>query len=244
MSFPLPVFTKPPSSRIVRPPASFTASRGSLTPAGILALVPAAWFRYGVGITVTGAGVSQWDDQSGNGRHLKQGTDTNRPALQADNTILFDGADNFLVCDAFTLNQPTTVYILFKQVSWTIDDRIYDGNTLNAMGFRQDSATPQINIIAGATGPISTALAIGVYGVVSAVFNGASSVLQVNNNTPTVGNAGAGNAGGFTLGARGAGAGASASNVQAKEIIIFPVAHDGATRKKVTDYLTRYVGLS
>ncbi len=45
----------------------------------VLGLSPAAWFRAGTGITVTGSGVSQWDDQSGNARHLKQGTDANRP---------------------------------------------------------------------------------------------------------------------------------------------------------------------
>ncbi len=48
--------------------------------AGIVSsLGPAAWFRANTGITVTGLGVSQWDDQSGNARHLLQGTDANRP---------------------------------------------------------------------------------------------------------------------------------------------------------------------
>jgi hypothetical protein len=67
----------------------------------------AAWFRLGVGITETGQGVSQWDDQSGNGRHLKQGTDGARPSKQSDGSILFNGSDEFLKCDAFTFSQPT-----------------------------------------------------------------------------------------------------------------------------------------
>lgn len=38
-----------------------------------------AWYQLGTGITNTGAGVSKWADQSGNGNDLLQATDTNRP---------------------------------------------------------------------------------------------------------------------------------------------------------------------
>lgn len=33
------------------------------------------WTRFNSGITETGSGVSQWDDVSGNGNHLLQGTE-------------------------------------------------------------------------------------------------------------------------------------------------------------------------
>lgn len=218
-------------------------SRGAGNPGIVASRGPAAWFRYNTGITVTGAGVSQWDDQSGNGRHLKQGTDGNRPALQADGSILFDGVDNYLKCDAFTLNQPETVYILFKQVSWTNQDYIFDGNSGSSMVFRQDGSTPQVDIIAGSGITNNSDLAVGAYGVSSCVFNGASSLLQINLGTPTTGNCGANNAGGFTLGANATG-GANFANIQVKEVIIFPAANDATQRARVIRYLMGIGGVA
>ena len=56
----------------------------------------AVWGRFNIGITVVGAGVDTWADQSGNGRDLLQTTDTNRPSKESDGSILFDGVDNTL----------------------------------------------------------------------------------------------------------------------------------------------------
>lgn len=203
----------------------------------------AAWFRFNTGITVTGAGVSQWSDQSGNSRHLKQTTDTNRPALQADGSILFDGSDNYLKCDAFTLNQPETVYLLFKQVTWTINEAIFDGNTANSGVMFQATTTPNVAIFAGAGGVSSDPdLATDTYGVMACVFNGASSRIQLNNNAAVNGNTGSGNMGGFTLGARGDNL--VPSNIQVKEVILYSAAHDAATRKRNIRYLATVGGLS
>lgn len=204
----------------------------------------AAWFRYGVGITVTGAGVSQWDDQSGNSRHLKQGTDTNRPALQTDGSILFDGADNFLKCDAFTLNQPTTIYGLLRQVTFTNSDFIWSGNDgggSNRNDLFQNTNSPDLSIFAGSTAATNSALSVNAYGAIAAVYNGAASVLQINLVTQT-GNAGAQNAAGFILGSLSTSG--NFSNVQVKEIAIYADAHDGATRNKVIKYLSNVGALS
>jgi hypothetical protein len=202
----------------------------------IAGLSPAAWFRFGQGITVTGAGVSQWDDQSGNARHLKQATDANRPPLQADGSILFDGVADFLKCDAFTLNQPETIYLLAKQVTWTDLDRIFDGNASDSGRMLQLTATPASAIFAGTTN-VSTqgTWTLDTYMVVTVQFNGASSFAYVNGAAPSLGNAGASNMGGFTLGAA-AGAG-NPSNIQVKEVLLFPVAHDATTRLQVERYL-------
>lgn len=195
----------------------------------------AAWFRFNTGIVVTGAGVSLWADQSGNGRDLKQTTDTNRPALQTDGTILFDGADNFLKCDAFTMDQPETVYILFKQITWTGNDAVCDGNTNFTMRIFQRTTTPQLGAsAASALGNVS--LTLDTYGVVSAVFNGASSLIQLNSGAPVTGDSGVGSAGGFTIGSQGAGL-AAWGNIQVKEAIVYPAAHDANMRRRVITYL-------
>jgi hypothetical protein len=197
----------------------------------ILSLTPAAWFRYGIGVSV-----SQWDDQSGNARHLLQATATNQPAVQSDGSLLFDGVDNFMKCDAFTLNQPTTVYYLGKQVTWVNNTSAFDGNTLNTGRLDTRTASPQMGIFAGASvGPISPV--VDTYNVITSVFNGASSVLQLNNGTPVTGDTGAGNMGGFTLGA--GGDATRDSNIQVKEVILFAAAHDAATRSRVIRYLAR-----
>src|SRR5690348_15932843 len=160
----------------------------------------AAYFKFNTGITVTGAGVSQWSDQSGNGRHLLQATDTYRPALQADGSILFDGADNYLKCNAFTLNQPETIYLRLKQVTWTTAEYFCDGNATATGAVLQAAAgspaSPQIELRAGGVIGPNSDLAIGSYGVVCAVINGASSVLVVDSGAAVTGNAGASNMGG------------------------------------------------
>jgi hypothetical protein len=205
----------------------------------VAGLSPAAWFRFNLGIT--GNPVSQWNDASGNARHLKQVTATNQPALQGDGSILFDGIDNYMKCDAFTLNQPATFYILGRQVTWTDVDCFCDGDAGASQLIQQSGATPAIRLFAGLGVASNTNLAVNTYGVVAAVFNGASSLLQINNTTPTTGDPGAANAGGFTLGSTGT-AGAP-SNIQVKEVVIFAAAHDATTRAAVIGYLSRVGGL-
>jgi hypothetical protein len=199
---------------------------------------PAAWYRKGQGITVTGSGVSQWSDASGNGRHLLQATDTNRPARQSDGTILFDGVDNYLKTSAFTLNQPITYYLALKQVTWTAGDYFIDGDGNTSVLIAQPSAgaTPEIVAYAGSLSAVSTGLAVNTYGVICAVYNGASSVLRVNNGADITGNFGANNAGGLTLGGSGTVV-AQFANIQVKEVIVFNQAHTAAQRSLMIAYL-------
>lgn len=202
----------------------------------VAGLRPAAWFQFGRGITIGAAGVSQWDDTSGNGRHLLQATDTNQPAVQADGSILFDGADNFLKCDAFTLNQPATGYILFKQITWTSLDTVFDGNSNDDFALIQSGSSPNLAFFAGAALNTNPDLALDTYGVISCVANGVSGAVQTNLSAAVDGNSGADSPAGFTLGSRGGGADRYA-NIQVKEVIVYAAAHDAATRARVIRYL-------
>ena len=332
------------------------------SPSDLAGLV--AWYQLGTGITNTGAGVSKWADQSGNGRDLLQATDANRPlpgtqgadivtngafttdvswtkgtgwdinsttatkahhatgtasllsqasattllsqyyltvytvsgyvagtvsvsiagvtgtarsadgtyteiitslaadqviALSANSTfvgdvdtfsvyplttadgILFDGVDNFLKATAFTLNQPTTIYFLGKQITWTSSDKLIDGDSYQVAAINQTGSSPGLRIIAGLEAAANDNLALDTYGVISAVFDGASSLLQIDNTTPTTGNAGTSNAGGITLSA--AGNNLQFAHTQIKEVVIYSVAHDASTRRQVIDYLRNVGGL-
>ncbi len=191
------------------------------------------WTRFNSGITESSSLVSQWDDVSGNANHLKQATGTNQPTVQGDGSILFDGVDNFLKADAFTLVQPETVYILFKQITWTSGDRAWDSGAASTTLF-QTGTTPSLSLFASAT-LAEIDLTLDTYGIVSSVVNGASSVLQLNNDSPITGNTGTNDMGGFTLGARENAA--SFAHIQVKEVLIYSEAHDAATRAQVIAYL-------
>lgn len=184
----------------------------------------AAAYLFNTGITVTGSGVSLWADQSGNGRNLTQGTDSARPAKQTDGSILFDGTDDKLITSALSISQPLTHYIWFKQVTWTAGDNIFNGLS-TAMLLTQAGTTPALRINAGLAVGDNTNLVLDTYGVVTVVFNGASSLLQVNNGTASTGNAGSNSFDGFSLG------GVTAyANIQVKTVLIYSAAHDATQR--------------
>lgn len=76
---------------------------------------------YGVGAPTTGAAIGQWNDLSGNARHLTQATTTRRPLYQAVHApagsrpaIQFDGTDDGMVLAGASLPQSTavTVYVV------------------------------------------------------------------------------------------------------------------------------------
>ena len=201
----------------------------------ISALTPAAWYRNATGVTEAGGFASQWDDYSGNARHLVQATGTNQPAYNSTGGVFtFDGADNFMkVTGGFTLNQAWTLVIVGSQKAWTNIDMLCDGNAINTGQIRQDTTTPALTITTnGTTVASNTNLALNTRGILCAVFNGASSSLRVNDTAKTTGNAGAGNAGGFTLGCGGNGLQGWA-NMTAEEVFIIPSALSDANQDAV-----------
>lgn len=105
------------------PPAS-----GFWTPANI---VTQAWFDADDAGTITIAtGVSQWDDKSGNGRHVSQGTAANQPAynstqLNSKPVLTFDGSNDVLqrtggVTGLMQAIGQAAVYIVYRQTSTPI----------------------------------------------------------------------------------------------------------------------------
>ena len=219
--------------RVLYRAASYATDARSAADSVISALTPAAWYRNATGITESGGFVSQWDDYSGNGRHLIQSTGTNQPAYSAG-VLAFDGADNFMKTLAFTLNAPETVYLIVKQNSWTVNDFILDGNTAYSGAIIQRGVSPAF-VLNASTGEVcsNTDLAVDSYGIVCVVISGASSSTRVNNNAKvTTGvSPGAGNMGGLALGAAGGPGGYS--HISAKEVIVFAAAHNDATQSSV-----------
>ncbi len=204
-------------------------------------LNPAAWFRFQQGVTSVAGLVSQWADQSGNGRHLLQATGSAQPALQADGSLLFDGVAQAMATSGFTFSQPLTIYLLAQQVTWTNLDLVFDGLT-GAVQLRQNTTTPSVTLNAGSLLGDNSGWALNTYAAITCVFNGVSSALQINTGAPMTGDAGANNAGGFTLGS--SRAASTFSNIKVKEVIPYPAAHDAATRAAVISYLATVGGIS
>lgn len=162
------------------------------------------------GITVTGQGVSTWVPVKGT-HNFTQGTDGARPTY-SNGVLTFNGSDEQIVTGAFDINQPCTVGIVFQQITFTNGDVIWRGLS-NAVFLRQLDPTPQIELVQTTTVPTS-ALAVGAFGSVISVANGAASSVKVNALAAVTGTIAAGDPDGFSLGAN---AGASAfSNIAVK----------------------------
>lgn len=157
-------------------------------------------------------------------------------------SVLFDGAAHFMATGAFTFNQPETIYMLFRQVTWTHVDRVFDGNANNAGVLYQNSPTPQMTLYAGANGASTSDAAVGKFVAFAAVLNGAASLMQVNTTSTALGNAGTSNSGGLTLGASADANGRLWGNIEVKELLLYSAAHDTATRTRVARYLARVGG--
>lgn len=185
---------------------------------------------------------STWTSATGEVWTINNAASTNLPAQVVTRpSLLFNGTAHYLKTAAFTLNQPTTIYLVGKQITWTASDVLVDGLTANTGAFVQTTATPQLNINAGTSVAANTNLAVNANGVICLVFNGASSSIKVNNTTATTGNAGAGNMGGITLGAAPTPAGYA--NGQFYEMAVYSVAHDASTQNYIISYLMAKYGI-
>ncbi len=210
--------------------------RSSFTPASLTNL--RAWYKSDTGITI-GTGVSQWNDLSGNANHLVQATAANQPVVTAGAinglpAITFDGVNDSLKAGAFTLVQPETIFVVYKQSTWTVDDAICDGNTADSMLLTQQSVTPQIRVYGGThVGPVS--LTLGVFALAAAVLDGASSSLQVNNEAAATGPGGALGGGGFTLGSRATGT--NCSDIAVAEVVVMAANATAGERANMRAYV-------
>ncbi len=87
------------------------------------------WYKSGVGITLNGGTVSQWDDSSGTGNHASHGTAGNQPTYNATDvnfnglaSLTFDGTSDLLFANGLLssiingTDKPMTVVMACKPV--------------------------------------------------------------------------------------------------------------------------------
>ena len=201
------------------------------------------WYDYNDLTTITKDGanrVSVWADKLGSGHDLLQVNGADQPLWSLANGVLFDGVSEYMKA-AFAYIQPEFIYFVGRQVTWTINDYIFDGNTIIKGVLTQAVATPQIRTYAGTNSALDANLAVNTFGIVRVLFNGLNSSLQVNENAAWNGNSGASDMNGFTLGA--SGNNLAFSNIEVKEIPLRRTADNAATQTIIYDYLEIANGL-
>jgi hypothetical protein len=203
-----------------------------------------AWYDSSDLTTITKDGsdyVSRWNDKLGSGHDLIQATAAMQPKWYSGDGVLFDGSDDHMISQ-FPLNQPETIYIVFKQITWqTLNRAIFDGggNGVPA-ALIQNVSSPNLNLMSAggnyALG-LNANLAINTFGICRAFFNQENSKFIVNNTTPQIGSLiGTGfTIGGITLGARGVLT--NNSNIQVKEVILRNVADNAYDETAIYNYL-------
>lgn len=208
-----------------------------------------AWFR-GDDVTTSGGVVSQWNDKSGNGRHVSQGTAANRPALSTiggQQALDFDGSNDVLDSadlDASPLAQPFTIFIVAKDDLGTAGARtMVDANA----GLSSNRATvyQPSNVVAFAGGALTSTDNMGTTArVLECVFNGASSKFRMNGGTERTGDVGANSWGQIHVGANNGNNVGSFWDGQIAEIIIASGALSDVTRAMARRYLGRRYGIT
>lgn len=149
-----------------------SAAAGNLTKYGALdpltIVTSKSWLTYLVsdrGITLNGSGVSNWADQSGNGKDAAQATAANQPtfaanALNGHPSIIGDGTNDVLVFGTLDLPAPGTTpsffWAVFRTVTWSSNDSLYAGNTTTTMRLRHITASPNFGAINASAGTQNT----------------------------------------------------------------------------------------
>lgn len=196
-------------------PFSFLkTSGGGPPPFSPLDLSPIEWLKAPqLAVLPDGTGLALYTDESGNGNSLVQATGANQPLYKTTGPkgkpyVLSDGISQYMD-KAFALSQPTTIYLVFKYVSFASGATLIDGFNPNSARITDFNGAGQLGLYAGNFGP--TVTVDNNWHALKVVFNGASSgcILDGGPNSPprvgdsgkvSTGDAGTNAAGGLTFG--------------------------------------------
>lgn len=185
--------------------------------------------------------VSIWADKLGSGHDLTQSTATKYPVWGAGG-VTFDGVNDFMSTATFTYAQPESIWLVIKQVSWSFNSTFLDGYDKDKMLLRQRGSTPGVAVYSGGSySSTSNDLAVGSFGIIRIVFDGASSRLVIDGNTPITGNFGTATPSGIMVGSS---AGTSNfSNITIKEMIFRKAGYNSTDDTNIYNYLKTKYGL-
>lgn len=176
-----------------------------------------AWFKCDELSTVRNSEnkISKWKDKLGSGHDLLQAVEAKRP-VWTKTGVLFDGIGQMMKTAPFQYNSPEYVYLVFKQLSFTADDYIMDGNTADSDLLCQNYEEGLLAMYGGKGEAVSSGR-MGKFMIVRCFYSGADGKLQINDNLP-VPVASSSDMGGITIGS-GAEGNRLFSNILLKEAI-------------------------
>jgi hypothetical protein len=154
--------------------------------------------------------VTKWYDQSGNGYDLAQTTASQQPRIANNGTIdteggkttiYFDGSNHVLSNGSIAVTQANTTYLATRYRTGNANCNAIDGIT-NRQAIYSDGSS-NISFFAGTTQGSATAWGTSTFRLVTAMFNGASSVLRNNGSQILAANPGSNGLTGIDVGAFG-----------------------------------------
>jgi len=159
------------------------------------------WWSSDSGVSLTGGGnLNSWTDRSSNARVATSAGDPNSLHVTTNDinghpSFKKDESGNTRNISFPTPSKPFSVVWLGKQDSWTNGIYLHDATNGDACILYQSGSSPAIQMYAGSGACNNSNLAIGTWGIITCVWNGASSSLQINNTTAATGNVGTANQG-------------------------------------------------
>lgn len=117
-----------------------------------------AWYKADAGVTLNGSTVSQWNDQSGNLRHLTQSTATYQPLFvavgqNAKPTVRFDAVDDFMQTAAVLIGLDNLTFFIVLNRQSDLNSTILGSGIYNAM-YWQYYTTSYMGAMQIATNPL------------------------------------------------------------------------------------------
>lgn len=210
-----------PLRSVLRSPLAprVTGAAGALTPIAGMAI----WLRKG---TASGA---SWPDASGNARNM---TLVGSPTIGAS-TVTFNGTTQYGTIAASGLTGTVSIYLRFKQVAWAASARVVSSSLPRLI---QSASSPNIALIDSDATPYATNGNAEERDFASLGFaqSGGTSVINING-TETADDAAGDSWATFALAA--SSAGASPSNIEVVEVVLYNVAHSPEERTQMIAYL-------
>ena len=203
--------------------------------------------RADTGVTVV-TGVSAWTDQVGS-VDMVQASTTLQPAYDANATvgtfvgagkITSDGSNDFMAAPT-GFSQPCHIFFVFQTLTWDRDDSIMikiDAATRGHVSLAGYPATsPNLQLWADSAGP-QDGPPTSTWALCSIVFNGASSSVAINDDTPVTGsNPGTGGFDGTGWHFFGSNISGQYIHADFAELLIYDAAMTGSDLTDIKDYI-------
>jgi hypothetical protein len=217
-----------------------------------LDLSPVLWLDAADTSTITevGGAVSQWDDKSGNGNDVTQGTAAYQPSsgtrtLNSLNVLTFDGSDSLVNVSLPSVSAPYTTFIVFKLGTLDVATQyLLDSGNGNLQSILSTISTTNLRVGAGTYPLIGSGVDTTNTYVADWVINGASSEAKLNGVSTGTVNAGTNSRVGVRVGASTLGTANLRADGLVAEIIFYSGTVADADRLLVRQYLANKWGIT